>query len=135
MIGCVSNSLSVEIVSSNTLNQTTYHKSLPVAIRIYQLRSKEQFSRLSFAALWGNDRKLLGNDLLDCRTVIVLPGSDFTLNIDRNKNVHYLAIMGLFRKASRSCWRSIVTLPKRRSFSALKIKVMVHGNKVHAVLK
>jgi type VI secretion system VasD/TssJ family lipoprotein len=65
--------MSVRAVAPVNLNEQG--ESLPVRLRIYELKDRSSFLAASFNDLWLDDRKALGPDrLADPRTVVVQPG-------------------------------------------------------------
>jgi type VI secretion system VasD/TssJ family lipoprotein len=74
LVGCGGPSpLSVRAVAPVNLNEQG--ESLPVRLRIYELKDRSQFLAASFNDLWLDDRKALGADrLADPRQLVVQPG-------------------------------------------------------------
>lgn len=74
LVGCGGPSpMNVRAVAPVNLNEQG--ESLPVRLRIYELKDRSQFLAASFNDLWLDDRKALGPDrLADPRYLVVQPG-------------------------------------------------------------
>ncbi len=74
LVGCGGPSpLNVRAVAPVNLNEQG--ESLPVRLRIYELKDRSSFLAASFNDLWLDDRKALGPDrLADPRYLVVQPG-------------------------------------------------------------
>lgn len=94
--------------ASGKLNRDTRGQSLSVAVKVYQLRSDQAFSRLTIEAIGAGkpDQALLSPDLISVRDMTLLPGgkvdlTDFVLAEDAK----YVGIVGMFRQPDRHFWR------------------------------
>lgn len=123
----------VQLLSSSTINQDDGGESLPVLVRVYQLKGKERFQQATFKTLWKNDKDALEGDLVDRKEMTVQPDAktDLYLEVDVRHGVAYLGVMALFRQPGVEGWRQIV----EASSSALnpmtpKVKLTLHHNKL-----
>ncbi|SNS32585.1 type VI secretion system protein VasD [Noviherbaspirillum humi] len=99
------------------INRDSQGKPLSVAIRIYQLKSATEFSRLTFDSLASNrtDAELLGADLIDRTELIMVPRSQQTTIAKLKDDTRYLGIVSLFRKPDPHYWRFLVDADKVRA--------------------
>ena len=134
-IGCSSDTEKwrVLLLPTSTLNQDDTGYSLPVLVRVYQLKGKDRFQQATFNDLWKSDKEVLGDDLVDRKEITVQPGTKVELQIDLEvkRGATYLGVMALFRKHDVEGWRQIV----EASSSALnpmtpKVKLIVDKNLV-----
>jgi len=109
--------------SSKFLNLDDSGAPLPVIVRVYQLKNKENMEKADFLSLWKSDKDILGEDLLDRSEVTLLPESTIELNVESGKDAGYLAVMVLFRKPQGGSWRQIIPLKESRVHS---VKISVH---------
>ncbi len=132
-IGCSSDTEKwrVLLLPTGTLNQDDTGYSLPVLVRVYQLKGKDKFQQATFNDLWKSDKEVLGDDLVDRKEITVQPGTKAELEIDLEvkRGATYLGVMALFRKHDVEGWRQIV----EASSSALnpmtpKVKLIVDKN-------
>ena len=104
--------LAVRAVTPVNLNDEG--ESLPVRLRIYELKDRSTFMAASFSDLWLDDRKALGADrLADPRHVVVQPGSatDDPRRYDLISvadGTRFIGVMALFVKAGEQDQRRAV---------------------------
>ena len=113
----------ISMESSKFLNLDDSGAPLPVIVRVYQLKNKENMEKADFLSLWKSDKDILGEDLLDRSEVTLLPESTIELNVESGKDAGYLAVMVLFRKPQGGSWRQIIPLKESRVHS---VKISVH---------
>ena len=132
-IGCSSDTerWRVLLLPTNTLNQDDTGYSLPVLVRVYQLKGKSKFQQATFNDLWKSDKDVLGDEMVDRKDMTVQPGAKAELEIDLEvkRGATYLGVMALFRKHDVEGWRQIV----EASSSVLnpmtpKVKLIVDKN-------
>jgi type VI secretion system protein VasD len=118
LIGCSGDSKKWKLIltATQTLNQDDSGDSLPVLVRIYQLRAKEKFQQATFKALWKNDKELLEGDLLDRKEHMIHPDSQTLVDVDVDikHGAAFLGVMALFRKPNVEDWKYLV--PAETSF-------------------
>ena len=112
LYGCSSDSKKWQVVlnSTSSLNQDDSGASLPVVVRVYQLRAKDKFQQGTFKALWKNDKELLEGDLLDRKEITVRPDGEMVLDVDVDvkHGAAFLGVMALFRKPDVEGWKYLV---------------------------
>lgn len=107
LTGCASlHPVDVTVKGHQQMNPNTQHKSLPVVVNIYQLKSKEAFNTSSFQQLWKNPKAALGGDLINRNSVHISPGQSKTITIERKPNTQYIAALAVFRHPASHDWRS-----------------------------
>lgn len=90
---------------------------LSVVVRLYQLRTQDAFSKLSFDMVSSgrSDSELLGSDLVAKRELIMVPGKKY-LGFDQVlPDAKYVGIVALFRKPDTHYWRYLVDAQTVRS--------------------
>lgn len=129
-IGCSSDTEKWRVLlqPTSTVNQDDTGYSLPVLVRVYQLKGKDKFQQATFNDLWKNDKDALGDDMVNRKEITVQPDTKVELDIDLEvkRGATYLGVMALFRKHDVEGWRQIV----EASSSALnpltpKVKLIV----------
>ena len=98
------------LLPTAVLNQDDFDHSLPVLVRIYQLRSKEKFQQALFDTLWKKDKETLANDLLERKEVMIHPEIKTVVDIDLDikHGAAFLGVMALFRKHRDGGWKQVV---------------------------
>ena len=123
----------VVITPSAQLNQDDAGASLPVLLRIYQLRGKDKFQQATFKTLWKTDKDVLEGDLLERKEITVHPETKAVLDVDLDvkHGAAYFGIMALFRKPDVEGWKQLV----EADASALnpftpKVKLVLDQNRI-----
>ena len=110
--GCASDTEKWQVVlkPAASLNQGDQGESLPVIVRVYQLRAKDKFQRATFNSLWKNDKEALEGDVLERKEVTVHPETETRLDIDLDlkHGAVFIGVMALFRKPGVEGWKQVV---------------------------
>lgn len=85
--------------------------SVPVMVRVYQLRDGQSVNKATYDDLLRDADRLLGADLLDQRSLVIKPGEGAQLDVPLNENAGGIAIVGLFREPDLQLndWRLLLT--------------------------
>jgi type VI secretion system protein VasD len=112
IIGCSSDTKKwrVVLMPTNTLNQDDTGGSLPVLVRVYQLRAKEKFQQATFKTLWKSDKEALEGDLLERKEVTIHPGKETELELDLEvkRGATFIGVMAIFRQPNAEGWKQVV---------------------------
>jgi len=123
----------VVMMPTSTLNQDDSGASLPVMVRVYQLRGKEKFQQATFKSLWKSDKDALEGDLIERKDITVHPDVQTVLDLDLDvrQGAAYVGVMGLFRKPGVEGWKYVMeaTSSALNPFTP-KIKLILDGNTV-----
>lgn len=126
----------VLLVPTETINQDDAGASLPVLVRVYQLKGKDKFQHATFKMLWKNDKDVLEGDLLDRKEMTVNPEmkTELSLDVDVKHGAAYLGVMALFRQPDVDGWKQI-TEASSSAFNPMtpKIKVRLDKNRITLV--
>lgn len=102
LCACVSDSFVVSCRTTKTINTDQMHRSLPIAVKIYQLTSPTLFTKASVAAVWWHANQYLKQSLLSTKTVALLPGEKRTVRLAKNSKTTALGFVALFRVSDLS---------------------------------
>lgn len=85
--------------------------SVPVMVRVYQLRDGKSASKATYDDLLRDADQVLGADLLDQRSLVIKPGEGAPLDVPLNENAGVVAVVGLFREPDLQLneWRLLLT--------------------------
>lgn len=112
LAGCSGDTKKWRVVLSptNQLNQDDAGASLPVLVRVYQLRAKDKFQQATFKTLWKADKEFLEGDLLERKEITIHPDTQAVVDIDLDvkHGAAYFGIMALFRKPEVEGWKQVV---------------------------
>lgn len=104
--------LHLTISASPSLNPDALGHPLSMVLRIYQLKDKEEFARLSFhsAASGKPDPELLGPGFLARRDLTLLPDGLCEAELPLHPEVRFLGLVGLFRNPDAQGWRCLAPM-------------------------
>ncbi len=100
-----------EIVADKNLNPDSHGVPKPVQLRLYQLRAKSSFERVSFFELQDKDNAALGADFVHRDELLILPGEKRTLVIKGNPDVKLFGVLVAYRDLDKSTWRTSTDAP------------------------
>ncbi|MFQ5587558.1 MAG: type VI secretion system lipoprotein TssJ [Nitrospiria bacterium] len=125
---CANKQIRLAFETSKELNT-----GLPLVVRIYQLRNRDRLEQADFQSLWKDDKVVLGEDLVDQREFTLHPNEKMLIEIDREEDAEYVAIMGLFRHPdNNSGWRQ-VRLLKGWGLTRRLMNIQVYDDEIEVV--
>jgi type VI secretion system VasD/TssJ family lipoprotein len=78
-----------------------------LSVRVLQLTSDGALTGLALTQLWDHERDELGDELIDQQEVVLDPGAEVKITIDRRPNARFLAVAASFCRPEGNCWRWI----------------------------
>lgn len=121
LAGCASGPVAYKIRTAGdpVINRDESGSPLSVVVRVYQLKDRKEFAKLSFDALSSgrSDEELLGADLIERSEVIVVPGTQSFAATTLNPEAKYVGVVGLFRQPDINNWRYLIKADNIRSNS------------------
>jgi len=108
--GCLSwqTPVRLKVKSEPSLNLDSDQQSLPVVLRVYQLKDPQAFAQASFDELWKQDKAVLGSSLLSVQELVVYPDRTERYDLSRSKGVRHLGLMATFRQPESGHWKQLV---------------------------
>lgn len=93
-----------------TINRDTNGKSLSVVVRLYQLKERTDFDRLTFdtATSGKSDQELFGASLVSMKEVVLVPGGKQQITEKLEPDTRFVGIVGYFRKPDPQAWRYLI---------------------------
>jgi type VI secretion system protein VasD len=103
---------SVNLQPSKTMNVGDEKQPLPIEVRIYQLKSDYKMKKADFKSIWKNDKGVLDETLLDKKEVMVYPGKNLEIEIEKKDEAKYIGVAAIFRKPDEESdgWKHIIEL-------------------------
>ena len=106
------------------MNENDRRESNSVDIRIYQLKDDARFNQATIDKLWGEDKSVLGDDLVAMKTATVLAGSadDKERSVELGElpeAVRFVGVLALYPKEDDKGPRKIL-LPKSELGTVLR---------------
>ncbi|MDN0083410.1 type VI secretion system lipoprotein TssJ [Crenobacter sp. SG2305] len=117
-VGCAGpKDVSVVGEAAPGINRNAQGQPLSVLLRIYQLKSSQAFSHMTFDSLASGkpESELLGNTLISMKEMLLLPGGKVTLPDTLQEETQYVGVVGLFRRPDAHHWRFLVSADDVRS--------------------
>jgi type VI secretion system protein VasD len=120
--------LNLVIESRAALNADGQGQSLPVELRIYQLKDSKTFEKTGYTQLLYDDQTLLKADLLDSTVKTLAPGATIKLSAPMKDDAQFVGIAGFFLDPGGAEWQ--LSIPKSQWKKTDPVKLIVTGNRV-----
>ncbi len=97
----------LRIFAGDNLNAGAGGRPLALVIRIYKLKTAEQFAGLPYDTFLNpaKEKEALGSDLLDVREVTLIPGKPYEFDEKIGREAGVLGIVSLFMSPATDRWR------------------------------
>lgn len=129
LTGCVSHSIDMSFYAHRHVNPDAAGQSLPVQVKIFQLKNDLAFVNASFDDLWQQGQQALGETWLSEKDITLLPHTSHTITLSMNPDAEYIAFMGVFRSHHGKTWRVIRHIP-HFYFLEPHYSIVVEGNEL-----
>jgi type VI secretion system protein VasD len=96
----------------------------PVVIRVYQLKSDGAFAGAEFFALFDDDRKVLGAELLNREEYELAPGEQRTLELIGPPEAHFIGTVAAFQGIRGATWRALIPVDNKPGRPATSLTVV-----------
>jgi len=101
------------IVAQSAVNPDANGRPSPIVVRVYQLKADDKFAGADFFALFDDDQKALGGDLLGREEVELAPGEKKELQFSVKRDAKFVGVLAAYRDIRNSRWRVIKPAPKK----------------------
>ncbi|CAB3749507.1 type VI secretion system lipoprotein TssJ [Paraburkholderia humisilvae] len=118
--------LNVDLTARASLNPDSAGRPTSVAIRIYQLKDRQQFDGASYADLLKNDRAVLAQDLQAASVSTVLnPGASASLAQPLQADTRFIAVVAFYREpGSDDGWKRVIERKQLDADKPLKVQLV-----------
>lgn len=120
--------MNLVIESRAALNPNERGQSLPVVVRVYQLKDTKAFEKASYSRLLDDDRELLKVDLAGSMEAVLGPGATVKLSAPMADEVQAVGVVGFFRDQDGATWQLVI--PKSQWKKTDPVKLIVTGNQI-----
>jgi len=86
----------------------------PVVVRVYQLKADVAFNAAEFFALFDDEMKVLGPDLIGRNEYTMAPSERRTLELDVSADAKFVGVIAAYRDIRNAQWRTIVQAPLKK---------------------
>lgn len=94
----------------------------PVVVRVYQLKADTAFVGTDFFALFDDEMKVLGGDLIGRSEYVLAPAERRTLELDVSADAHFVGVVAAFRDIRNAQWRTIVQAPLKKDDVTISVE-------------
>ena len=104
--------IAMEGEATPTINRDANGDPLSVVIRVYHLKGKGEFSRLTFDQVTSGrtDQELLGSDFIGRSEFVIVPGTVSREMTDLAPGTKFIGVVAFFRKPDPNYWRYLVSM-------------------------
>ncbi|KVP89376.1 hypothetical protein WJ96_20190 [Burkholderia ubonensis] len=103
--------LNLRIDASAHVNPDERGRPAPIMVRVYELKSTNDFDNADFFTLQNDGRKVLGDDALVTDEFVLRPGDTQTVRRRINASTTAIGVLAGYRDLGKSVWRAIYKLP------------------------
>ena len=84
-----------------------------VVVRVYQLRTDAMFNGADFFALYDDEKKVLGPELITRDEFVLKPLEQRTIDVTFSPEARFIGVVAAYRDIRNAQWRAITSVPKR----------------------
>jgi len=122
--------LHLDITAREALNTDARESnslSVPMVVRVYQLKDRKVFDKITYQQLLNEGDTLLKADLLASRERVIKPGGDVSLDMPMEAEAKFVAVVGLFRypDLTHEGWKQVL---EREALDPDKPRVLEAGS-------
>jgi type VI secretion system protein VasD len=100
------------IVAGKDANPDGGGRPSPVVVRIYQLKTDGAFNAADFDALYDDDQKALGIELISRDEFVLAPAEKRTLDVAVASETRFVGAIAAFRDIRNAQWRALIPAPR-----------------------
>ena len=112
----------VALSASGDVNPDASGKPSPVVVRVYQLKADSAFTGADFFALFDDEMKVLGQDLINREEYVLTPAEHRTVELVVPKTARFVGVIAAFRDIRNSQWRVVVPAPLKKDDVTLSVE-------------
>jgi type VI secretion system protein VasD len=110
---------SMTLAASADTNPDASGRPSPVVVRVYQLRTDAAFAGADFFALFDDDQKALGPEMISRDEFVLAPSEQRMIDVTVSGETRFVGAIAAFRDIRNAQWRVLVPAPR----SGLKVAV------------
>jgi type VI secretion system protein VasD len=101
------------VAAAADVNPDSSGRASPIVVRIYQLKDDSKYNNADFFALFDDDQKVLGADMLVREEVELAPGEQRQVDVAVAGEAKFVAAMAAYRDIRNAQWRVSQPAPKK----------------------
>ena len=110
----------ITFVAQSDVNPDATGRASPVVVRVYQLQQDAKFANADFFALFDDEEKVLGPDLMARDEVTLEPGERKQVEFDVKGDAKFVGAIAAYRDIRNSHWRDLQPAPKKGLMNIVK---------------
>jgi len=99
------------LVASADTNPDARGRPSPIVVRVYQLRTDAAFKGADFFALYDDDQKVLGQELISRDEYVLTPSERKTLDVTLSRDTRFIGALAAFRDRNAES-RALLAAPR-----------------------
>ena len=99
--------LDITVAAEAGVNPDDKGRAAPIMVRIYELKSEGTFEFADYFSLHGNDKSLMGSDLLVRDEFILRPGDVKTIRRKSHPDLAAIGVVAGYRDLAQADWRAV----------------------------
>lgn len=99
--------LELVVIAEAEVNPDDKGRPAPVLVRIYELKSGAAFEAADYFTLHGNDKALIGSDMLVREEFILRPGETRAIRRKSHPDLGAIGVLAGYRDLGASDWRAV----------------------------
>ncbi len=109
----------VTLAAAADVNPDANGRPSPIVVRVYQLKTDAAFGRAEYFALFDDEQKVLGPDLISRREFVLTPAEQRVVEVEIDLGARFVGVLAAFRDIRNAEWR--VLQPATRQDFAIAI--------------
>jgi type VI secretion system protein VasD len=101
------------LTASADTNPDATGRPSPVVVRVYQLKTDAAFKGADFFALYDDDQKVLGQELISRDEYVLAPSDRKTIDVAVSRDTRFVGALAAFRDIRNAEWRGLVVAAPR----------------------
>lgn len=98
--------LDAKVVAAEDVNKDAEGRSLPIVVRVYELKTTGTFQGADFYSLYDKESETLGADLLAREELNLRPGETHRIERVTAPDAQYLGVLGAYRDIDKARWKA-----------------------------
>lgn len=99
--------LDAQVIAAQDVNQDKAGRSLPIVVRIYELKTLGGIQSADFYSLYDREAEALGADLVAREELNLRPGQQHQIKRETAPETLYLGVMGAFKAIDSAQWKAV----------------------------
>lgn len=112
----------VALAASADVNPDGTGKPSPVVVRLFQLKGDAAFTNAEFFALYDDEMKVLGPELIGREEYVLAPAEKRTVEVSVSGAARFVGVIAAYRDIRNSQWRVVVPAPLKRDEVTLSVE-------------